>query len=134
MSDEQVTETQHEYVPGESNAKEQLKKFASRVNGSAPKNVTPSDKAREITDPVTKAKQIVVDNYNEHRDPSRMPALTPELVTVVWFTGTRMNWKADLECQIVQGVRYEVSFNARRNEANLLVFRKINNLRVSFNA
>lgn len=141
MSDEQVTETQHKHVPGESNAKEQLRELASQVNGSGsretysgPREIKSSVKAREETDPVAKAKQVVVDNYNDHRDASRMPALTPELVTLIWFNGTRTNWKADLECQIVSGVRYEVSFNSRRNGANLLVYRKINNLRINFDA
>lgn len=135
MSDTTTTEAPAvNFIPGEAPFKQQLKELV--------KESTPATKEERVVnlprssemDPVEKAKQLVMENYNAFRNASRVPALTVDLVTVLWFSGSRNNWKAQLESPIVHGLRYEVSYNARRGEAFIDVFKKINNVKATDNA
>jgi Family of unknown function (DUF6275) len=103
-------------VPGESHYKEQLAAIKPVIedNGSSP----------EIYDPVMKARQIVTDFYNSTRNEHLFPAMTAELVRILWFTGTRGNFKATCEFTVVHNLQYVISYNSRKKEAYIEVFKK----------
>ena len=105
-------------IPGESNVREQLETIRETVVAES------NGHRREVADPVLKAKQLIVDNYNDHRNASRVPAMTVELVNVLWFSGNRWNFKAVLEFTVVKNLMYMVSWNARRGEGYIDIFEK----------
>lgn len=115
-------------VPGESPFKEQLE----HVRESIVAEVTDpnADDEFDTDDPIMKAKMLVVKNYNEHRDKRRAPAMLTDFVVVLWFTGNRGNFRAICEFTVVHGIRYEISYNARKREAFLDVYKKTNNTRL----
>jgi hypothetical protein len=115
-------------VPGESALVEQLEAIKPAINEANGSN-EPDDE-NDLDDPVMKAKKIVVDNYNLHRNKSRVPAMTTELVNVLWFTGTRGNFKAVLEFTVVHGLMYVVAYNARRGEAYVDVYKKLSTIQL----
>jgi hypothetical protein len=115
-------------VPGESALVEQLKAIRPVIdvaNGS-----DPQDDEDDLDDPIMKAKKLVVDNYNLHRNKTRNPAMTVQLAQVLWFTGTRGNFKASLEFPVVHGLLYTVSYNARRREAFIDIHKKLSTVQL----
>lgn len=76
------------------------------------------------------AKQLVVDNHNNHHDADQMPRLTVDMVHIVWYAKVLGNWKAIIASPVRKGLLYEVSFDGEKNEAYVDVYRKINNSRV----
>lgn len=126
MPDQVADKPRQEFVPGETAIAEQLQNLRTEMAGDVPQASDDDD------DPIARAKQLVADNYNEFRNPKRTPALTPELITVLWFNGSRSNWKAVCESSIVHGIRYEVSCNMRKKQAFINVYRKSNNVEVNW--
>jgi hypothetical protein len=118
-----VLKSAPEVIPGESRIQEQLAAIKPVVAQANPGN-------DDDVDPVTKAKQLVVDNYNQHRNPKQVPAMTVDLVQVLWYTGSRGNFRAICEFPVVHGLRYEVSYNVRRKEAFIDVYKKISTLKL----
>ena len=97
---------------------------------------TPAQKGveavKEIPDPdrfLMTAKQLVVDNYNKHRD-SRSRELTISQIYIVWFTKTLGNWKAIVESPVARGLLWEVTFNCYKNEAYITIYKKLNNVKI----
>ena len=74
-----------------------------------------------------KAKQIVVNYVNLHRDIS-YKTITKDDVYVVWFCKTLQNFKALLSTTIPDGMYYEVTFNGDKNEYYLDVYKKWENI------
>jgi len=128
MSDEGVTVAEAPKpgptVPGETAFRQQLVEIRDIVAIS-------SGIQDELDDPIAKAKQLVVDNYNEHRNKTRTPAMQPDFVIVLWYTGSRGNFKAVCEFTVVHGLRYEVSYNARKKEAFVDVYKKTHNIKLT---
>jgi hypothetical protein len=119
MSEPQVATEVKKPVPGERPLREQLTAVRDKIADD-----------QNLADPIAKLRKLVADNYNESRDVSKMPMLTPQLIDILWFTGTKANWRAIAESPIVYGIRYEVTYNAQRGEAFIYVYRKINNTKV----
>lgn len=80
------------------------------------------------------AKQVVVQNFNEHRNPERSPALTTDSVHIVWFAKVLGNWKAIVASPLARGLLWEVSFNGEKNEIYLDVYSKLNNVKIPMGA
>ena len=77
---------------------------------------------------MTKAKQLVVDYFNEHMDKTNGKPLTLENVFVVWFSKTLQNWKALVSTDVPDGMYYEITRNGDKNETYVDVYKKWENL------
>ena len=82
----------------------------------------------EKTDFMTKAKQLVVDYFNEHADVTGGKKLTLENVFIVWFSKTLQNWKALVSTDVPDGMYYEITHNGDKNETYVDVYKKWDNL------
>lgn len=75
-----------------------------------------------------KAKQIVIDYYNEHVEITDNKKLTESEVFVVWFSKTLQNWKALVSTTISDGMYYEVTYNGDKKETYLDAYKKWENV------
>ena len=75
-----------------------------------------------------KAKQIVIDYYNEHVEKTDNKKLTESEVFVVWFSKTLQNWKALISTTISDGMYYEVTYNGDKKETYLDAYKKWENV------
>lgn len=78
-----------------------------------------------------KAKQIVIDYYNEHVEIADNKKLTAEEVFIVWFSKTLQNWKALVSTTISDGMYYEVTHNGDKKETYLDAYKKWENVCVN---
>lgn len=83
---------------------------------------------------ITRAQQIVVENFNAHRKPDRSPELTTDGVNIVWFTKALISDKAILMSPLAKGLLWEVTYNRVKNEVYLDVYGKLNNVKISMGA
>lgn len=74
-----------------------------------------------------KAKQIVIDYYNEHVEITDNKKLKESEVFVVWFSKTLQNWKALISTTISDGMYYEVTYNGDKKETYLDAYKKWEN-------
>ena len=75
-----------------------------------------------------KAKQIVIDYYNEHVEKTDNKKLTESEVFIVWFSKTLHNWKALISTTISDGMYYEVTYNGDKKETYLDAYKKWENV------
>lgn len=75
-----------------------------------------------------KAKQIVIDYYNEHVEITETKKLTESEVFIVWFSKTLQNWKALVSTTIFDGMYYEVTYNGDKKETYLDSYMKWENV------
>ena len=58
-----------------------------------------------------KAKQLVVDFFNEEVEKTDGFTLTVDDVYIVWWSKTLQNWKALVSTTVSDGMYYEVTYN-----------------------
>lgn len=75
-----------------------------------------------------KAKQIVIDYYNEHVEITDNKKLKESEVFIVWFSKTLQNWKALISTTISDGMYYEVTHNGDKKETYLDAYIKWENV------
>lgn len=75
-----------------------------------------------------KAKQIVIDYYNEHVEKTDNKKLTESEVFIIWFSKTLQNWKALISTTISDGMYYEVTYNGDKKETYLDAYKKWENV------
>lgn len=75
-----------------------------------------------------KAKQIVIDYYNEHVEMTDNKKLKESEVFIVWFSKTMQNWKALISTTISDGMYYEVTYNGDKKETYLDAYKKWENV------
>lgn len=75
-----------------------------------------------------KAKQIVIDYYNEHVEITGNKKLKESEVFIVWFSKTLQNWKALVSTTISDGMYYEVTYNGDKKETYLDAYKKWENV------
>lgn len=75
-----------------------------------------------------KAKQIVIDYYDEHVEITDNKKLKESEVFIVWFSKTLQNWKALVSTTISDGMYYEVTYNGDKKETYLDSYRKWENV------
>ncbi len=79
------------------------------------------------SDFMTYARQLVVDYFNEHADPTSGVKLTLNDVYVVWFSKTLQNWKALVSTTVADGMYYEITHNGDKGETYLDAYKKWDN-------
>ena len=77
-----------------------------------------------------KAKQIVVDYFNDNVDVMDNKNITIDEVFVVWFAKTLQNWKALVSTTVSDGMYYEITHNGDKNETYVDVYKKWDNFTV----
>lgn len=77
-----------------------------------------------------KAKQLVVDFFNEEVDKTDGFTLTIDDVYIVWWSKTLQNWKALLSTTVSDGMYYEVTYNGDKQETYIDAYKKWKNKRV----
>jgi hypothetical protein len=75
-----------------------------------------------------KAKQIVIDYYNEHVEITDNKKLKESEVFIVWFCKTLQNWKALVSTTISDGMYYEVTYDGDKKETYLDAYKKWENV------
>lgn len=75
-----------------------------------------------------KAKQIVIDYYNEHVEITDNKKLKESEVFIVWFSKTLQNWKALISTTISDRMYYEVTYNGDKKETYLDAYKKWENV------
>ena len=75
-----------------------------------------------------KAKQIIVDYFNERVEKTDDKKITVEDVYVVWFCKTLQNWKTLLSTNVSDGMYYEVTYNGDKKETYLDAYKKWENV------
>lgn len=78
-----------------------------------------------------KAKQIVIDYYNDRVEKTDNKKLTESEVFVVWFSKTLQNWKTLISTTISNGMYYEVTHNGDKKETYLDAYKKWENVCVN---
>ena len=77
-----------------------------------------------------KAKQLVVDFFNEEAEKTDDFVLTVDDVYIVWWSKTLQNWKALVSTTVSDGMYYEVTYNGDKQETYIDAYKKWKNKRV----
>ena len=77
-----------------------------------------------------KAKQIVVNYFNNHVDKTDNKQIDIDDVFVVWFSKALQNWKALVSTNVPDGMYYEITHNGDKNETYVDVYKKWENYTV----
>lgn len=77
-----------------------------------------------------RAKELVVNYFNDHVDKTEKKTITEDDVFIVWFCKTLQNWKALVSTTISDGMYYEVTHNGDKNETYLDAYKKWENVRI----
>lgn len=80
---------------------------------------------------LAKAQQIVLDNFNAHRKPDKVPELTLDQINVVWFAKVLGGWKCNIDSNVAKGLLWRVTYAGARDEIYLDVYTKLNNVKIS---
>ncbi len=77
-----------------------------------------------------KAKQLVVDFFNEEVEKTDGFTLTVDDVYIVWWSKTLQNWKALVSTTVSDGMYYEVTYNGDKKETYVDAYKKWKNKRI----
>ena len=71
-----------------------------------------------------RAKQLVVDYFNERVEVTDNKKITEDDVFVVWFCKTLQNWKALVSTTISDGMYYEITHNGDEGETYIDAYKR----------
>lgn len=77
---------------------------------------------------LNRAKQLVVDYFNERIEVTDNKKITEDDVFVVWFCKTLQNWKALVSTTISDGMYYEITHNGDKGETYIDAYKKWENV------
>ena len=77
---------------------------------------------------LNRAKQLVVNYYNERVEKTDNKKITEDDVFVVWFCKTLQNWKALVSTTIRDGMYYEITHNGDKGETYIDAYKKWENV------
>jgi len=80
---------------------------------------------------LSKAQKVVLDNFNAHRKPDKVPELVLDDINVVWFAKVLGGWKCIISSTVAKGLLWEVTYASSRDEMYLDVYTKLNNIKIS---
>ena len=77
---------------------------------------------------LNRAKELVVNYFNDHVEVTDNKKITEDDVFIVWFCKTLQNWKALVSTTVSDGMYYEVTHNGDKGETYLDVYKKWENV------
>lgn len=77
---------------------------------------------------IEKAKNAVVNYFNDRVEKTDNFKITQKDIYVVWFCKTLQNWKALLSTNVEDGMYYELTYNGDKNELYLDAYKKWENI------
>lgn len=77
---------------------------------------------------LTRAKELVVNYFNERAEVTDNKKITEDDVFVVWFCKTLQNWKALVSTTISDGMYYEITHNGDKGESYIDAYKKWENV------
>lgn len=78
-----------------------------------------------------KAKNLVLDGFNSHRNPEKDPELLMDEINVVWFAKVLGGWKCIVSSTVARGLLWEITYASFKDEIYLDVYRKVSNKMIS---
>lgn len=75
-----------------------------------------------------RAKELVVNYFNERVEVTDNKKITEDDVFVVWFCKTLQNWKALVSTTISDGMYYEITHNGDNGETYIDAYKKWENV------
>ncbi|MBO5638572.1 MAG: hypothetical protein J5916_01575 [Oscillospiraceae bacterium] len=75
-----------------------------------------------------RAKELVVNYFNNHVEKTDNKKITEDDVFIVWFSKTLQNWKALVSTTVSDGMYYEVTHNGDKGETYLDAYKKWENV------
>lgn len=75
-----------------------------------------------------RAKELVVNYFNDHVEVTDNKKITENDVFIVWFCKTLQNWKALVSTTVSDGMYYEVTHNGDKGETYLDAYKKWENV------
>ena len=75
-----------------------------------------------------RAKELVINYFNDHVEITDNKKITEDDVFVVWFCKTLQNWKALVSTTVSDGMYYEVTHNGDKGETYLDAYKKWENV------
>ena len=75
-----------------------------------------------------RAKELVVNYFNDHVEITDNKKITEDDVFIVWFCKTLQNWKALVSTTVSDGMYYEVTHNGDKGETYLDAYKKWENV------
>ncbi len=75
-----------------------------------------------------RAKELVVNYFNDHAEKTDNKKITEDDVFIVWFSKTLQNWKALVSTTVSDGMYYEVTHNGDKGETYLDAYKKWENV------
>lgn len=75
-----------------------------------------------------RAKELVVNYFNEKVDKTDKKKITEDDVFIVWFCKTLQNWKALVSTTVSDGMYYEITHNGDKGETYLDAYKKWENV------
>lgn len=75
-----------------------------------------------------RAKELVVNYFNERVEVADNKKITEDDVFVVWFCKTLQNWKALVSTTISDGMYYEITHNGDKGETYIDAYKKWENV------
>ena len=79
---------------------------------------------------IEKAKQVVIDLFNEDVEKTDGFKLSIDDAYVVWFCKTLQNWKALVSTTVSDGMYYEVTYNGDKDEIYIDAYKKWKNKQI----
>lgn len=104
----------------------------SDMNIHAPSR--PRGKTKNIPDPdrfLMAAKQVVIDNYNNHRGRDKSGELTMNSVYIVLFSKVLGHWRALVGSPVARGLLWDVSYNGIREEYTVVCYKQLSSTKIS---
>ena len=75
-----------------------------------------------------RAKELVVNYFNDHVEVTDNKKITEDDVFIVWFCKTLQNWKALVSTTVSDGMYYEITHNGDKGETYLDAYKKWENV------
>lgn len=82
----------------------------------------------ELESMINKARRLVTEYFNAHKNKSDSQPITIADTYVVWFSKALQNWKALISTAVSDGMYYELTYNGDKEETYLDAYKQFDNV------